>query len=246
MPHSVASDTTLDNCRQIVESLIDPGSGTNGRLVICDLRKLVTLPRNALLFLLQGQVFESVLTFVACTGFGTINAAISIDLAPLHPGSILSGSLTLQNPLVLGDFAQIPLSFTDPSDYSPNILTTTLSVTAGTPTDQFRFSTITFTNLADNKTYNLMVRGAAQRAVDFPCTSTGGYEANSPPAFSGTYTITAAPAAVPEPSYALLVLGLVTTFAFGRRLLAWKNAPVSKQAKAPILRCASTLFRRRR
>ena len=29
--------------RQIAESLIDPGS--NGRVVICDLRKLVTLPR---------------------------------------------------------------------------------------------------------------------------------------------------------------------------------------------------------
>jgi len=148
---------------------------------------------------------------------------LSINLAPLHPGSVLSGSVTLQNPLALGDSVVIPLSFTDPADYSPNTVTTTLSVTNGTPTDQFRFSTIIFTNLADNKTYNLVVRGAAQCAVDFPCQATGGYEANSPPAFSGTYTITAAaaPVAVPEPSYALLVLGLVTTFAFGRRLFAW-------------------------
>jgi hypothetical protein len=148
---------------------------------------------------------------------------ISIDLGPLHPGSVLSGSVTLQNPLMLGDSAQIPLSFTDPSNYSPNALTTTLSVTNGTPTDQFRFSTITFTNLANSKTYNLVVRGAAQCAVDFPCQATGGYEANSPPAFTGTYTITAAPAAVPEPSYTLLVLGLFTTFAFGRRLFGFKR-----------------------
>ena len=145
---------------------------------------------------------------------------ISFDLTPLHAGSVLSGSVILQNPLALGDSVLIPLSFTDPSDYSPSALTTTLSVTSGTPTDQFRFSTITFTNLADSKTYNLMVRGAAQCAVDFPCQATGGFEANSPPAFSSTYTITAAPVAVPEPSYALLVFGLVTTFGFGRRLFA--------------------------
>ena len=149
---------------------------------------------------------------------------ISINLAPLHPGSVLSGSVTLQNPLVLGDSVLIPLSFTDPLDYSPSTLTTTLSVTAGTPADQFRFSTITFTNLADNKTYNLVVRGAASCAVDFPCQATGGYEANSPPAFSGTYTITAAPVAVPEPSNTLLVLGLVTTFAFGRRFFAFEQS----------------------
>lgn len=144
---------------------------------------------------------------------------LSIDLAPLHAGSILSGSVILQNPLMLGDSAQIPLSFTDPSDYSPTSLTTTLSVTNGVPNDQFRFDTISFLNLANNVTYNLVVRGAASCAVDFPCQATGGYEANSPPAFTGTYTITtaAAPAAVPEPSYTLLISGVLAAFAFGWR-----------------------------
>jgi hypothetical protein len=144
---------------------------------------------------------------------------ISIDLSPLHSGSVLSGSVILQNPLMLGDSTSILLSFSDPADYSPASLTTTLSVTNGVPNDQFRFSTITFTNLANSKTYNLEVRGAASCAVDFPCTATGGYQANDPAAFTGTYTITtaAAPTAVPEPGYALLVSGLLTAFAFGRR-----------------------------
>ncbi len=147
---------------------------------------------------------------------------LSIDLSPLHPGSVLSGSVTLQTPLTLGDSVQIPLTFTDSSDYTPDMLTTTLSVTSGVPADQFRFSTISFTNLADNKTYNLVVRGAASCVVDFPCQATGGYEANSPPAFTGTYTITAAPAAVPEPTYTLLVSGLVAIFAIKWRRFGLK------------------------
>ena len=146
---------------------------------------------------------------------------LSIDLSPLHSGSILSGSVTLQNPLMLGDSAQIPLSFSDPLNYDPSSLIAILSVTSGTPNDQFRFSTITFTNLADNKTYNLVVRGAASCVVDFPCQATGGYEANNPPAFTGTYTITAASAAaVPEPNFVWLLLGLVPARVFGRRLFA--------------------------
>jgi hypothetical protein len=105
-------------------------------------------------------------------------------------------------------------------------LTTTLSVTNGVPNDQFRFDTISFLNLFNNQTYNLVVRGAASCAVDFPCQATGGYEANSPPAFSGTYTITtaAAPATVPEPSYALLVSGFLVTFAFRRRLFGFRRS----------------------
>lgn len=162
-------------------------------------------------------------TLLALSG-GLLEASslqtISIDLNPLHPGSVLSGSVMLQNPLALGDSVQIPLLFSDPQNYRPTTLTTTLSVTAGTPTDQFRFSTIAFTNAADNRTYNLTVRGAAACAVDFPCQATGGYEANSPPAFSGTYTVTSAPAPVPEPGYGLLASGLAVTFVLKRRLLS--------------------------
>jgi len=107
---------------------------------------------------------------------------------------------------MLGDSVQIPLFFSDPGDYSPSTLTTTLSVTNGTPNDQFRFSTISFTYLANNTTYFLDVHGAASCVVDFPCQATGRYEANSPPAFSGTYTVTSAPAPVPEPG-TLMLLG---------------------------------------
>jgi hypothetical protein len=147
--------------------------------------------------------------------------SISIDLSPLNPGSILSGSVTLSNPLTLGDSVSIPLSFSDPEHYDPTSLTTMLSVTSGVPEDQFRFSTITFTNLVNNKVYNLEVRGAASCAVDFPCEATGGFQANDPPAFTGTYMVSsaAAPSGVPEPTYGLLVGGLLTTLAFGRRIL---------------------------
>ena len=170
----------------------------------------------------NGWVFKVSFIILLAAFPGLTRAAVieslSIDLSFLHPGSVLSGSAILQNPLMLGDSAQIPLTFTDPADYSPSALTTTLSVTAGTPLDQFRFSTIVFTNLANNKTYNLTVVGAAQCAVDFPCQATGGFQANSPPAFSGTYTITAvaAASAVPEPTYGLLIAGLLTIFGVGR------------------------------
>src|SRR5262245_956076 len=111
---------------------------------------------------LTGRCFGSwkaVLLFSTCAALmrADVIQTLSIDLSALHPGSVLSGSVILQNPLMLGDSAVIPLSFTDPSDYSPTMLATTLSVTAGTPDDQFRFSDISFTNLANNKTYNLMV-----------------------------------------------------------------------------------------
>ena len=163
-----------------------------------------------------------VLLFVACSGLmhAAVIQTLSFDLSALHAGSILSGSVNLQNPLMLGDSTQIPLTFSDPADFSPTTVLATLSVTNGVPNDQFRFSNVSFTYLANNKTYNLTVFGAASCVVDFPCQATGGYQANSPAAFSGTYTVTsaAAPAPVPEPSYGLLVSGLVTSLVLGRRL----------------------------
>ena len=174
---------------------------------------------------LTGSYFTSVKRFLLLILLATSGSllqastiqTLSIDLTPLHAGSVLSGSVIVQNPLMLGDSVQIPLSFTDPSNYSPTSLTTTLSVTNGVPNDQFRFDTISFLNLANNTTYNLVVRGAASCVVDFPCQATGGYEANSPAAFTGTYTITTAAAPVPEPGYALLVSGFLAAFAFGWR-----------------------------
>ena len=151
--------------------------------------------------------------------------SLSIDLSALHAGSVLSGSVVLQNPLVLGDSVQIPLTFSDPADYSPTSLLATLSVTNGVPEDQFRFSDITFTELVHNKTYTLSVHGAAVCPIDFPCEATGRYEANSPPAFSGSYTVAneAAPSGVPEPAYGWLVSGLGLGVVLGRRLLSGRR-----------------------
>lgn len=159
---------------------------------------------------------------LACTSLA--NAAViqtlSIDLSPLHAGSVLSGSITLTNPLMLGDSALIPLAFSDPSNYGPAAIIATLSVTSGVLDDQFRFSGVSFTNLSNSKVYNLTVVGAAICFVDFPCTATGGYQANSPPAFSGTYTVssTTAPSGVPEPSYSYLLSGILPALVLARRL----------------------------
>lgn len=150
----------------------------------------------------------------ALTQAGVIQS-ISFDLSALHAGSTLSGSVILQNPLALGGSVVIPLLFSDPSDYSPTSLSTTLTVTQGPTLDQFRFSAITFTNLIskvnpalNNKSYTLTVRGAAQCAINFSCTATGGFQANDPAAFTSTYTVTSAATATPEPTYGL-VLGCV-------------------------------------
>ena len=152
---------------------------------------------------------------------------ISFDLSALHTGSTLSGSVILQNPLALGDSVVIPLTFSDPSDYTPTSLSTTLTVTQGVTLDQFRFSAITFTNLIsavnpalNNKVYTLTVKGAAQCVVDFPCTATGGFQANDPAAFTGTYTVTSATASTtptPEPAYGLVLGGALTALGLARR-----------------------------
>lgn len=173
---------------------------------------------------IRSNYVKRCLPALLCLAFcGVVHAStiqtLSIDLSPLHAGSILSGSVILQNPLALGDSTLINLTFSDPADYSPAIITATLSVTNGVPNDQFRFSNVSFTNLANNKIYNLSVVGAASCVVDYPCQATGGYQANSPAAFSGTYTVTssAAPTSVPEPAYGLLTVGLVTGLAVIRR-----------------------------
>ena len=161
-----------------------------------------------------------IVLLVACSGLmhASVIQSLRIDLGNLHLGSVLSGSVVLPSPLMLGDSAQIPLTFSNPTDYSPASLTATLEVTNGTPEDQFRFLDLSFTNLADGKVYILSVHGAAACPIDFPCQATGRFEANSPPAFSGEYTVTSAPAAVPEPGYSLLMPGILAVLAGSRRL----------------------------
>jgi hypothetical protein len=166
-------------------------------------------------------------------GAGLMQAAmietISLDLSPLHAGSMLSGTFTLSDSPMAGDTAPVLLSFNDPSDYLPTSLLATITVLSGTPSGYaIDFSPLTFTNLSGTVTpintrdVNLM-RFAFAVCTSFPCTATGRFQDRSPAVFSSTYTIT--PASVPEPSYALLLPTLLTAIVFGRRLVRPKSIP---------------------
>jgi hypothetical protein len=147
---------------------------------------------------------------------------ISISLSPLHAGSTLSGTFTLPDTITFGDTAPVLLSFSDPADYVPTSLMATITIGNGTPSGySVDFSTLTFTNLSgvttpvDTKDVDLMGFDLATCA-SFPCTATGGVEDRSPSVFTSSYTI--APAAVPEPNDALLLLlVLAVGFAFWRK-----------------------------
>ena len=153
----------------------------------------------------------------------SIVESISFDLSDLHPGSTLSGRFTLPDSPVPGDTAPVLLSFSDPQNYSPTSVNSTITIGNGTfLAFTVDFSDIVFTNPSGNmftKNNNLMPRGMAQCA-SFPCTATGGFQDNDPPAFTSTYTIT--PASVPEPAYGLLLPGLLASFILGRRVVAAK------------------------
>jgi hypothetical protein len=151
----------------------------------------------------------------------SIIESISFDLSSLHPGSTLSGTFTLPNSPVAGDTAPVLLSFSDPQDYSPTSLNVTIAIGSGTFLPfTVGFSGIVFTNPSGNmftRSNDLMPFGMAQCA-SFPCTATGGFQDNNPPAFTSTYTVT--PAAVPEPAYGLLVAGLLAGLVLARRVVA--------------------------
>ena len=148
---------------------------------------------------------------------------ISFNLSPLHAGSTLSGTFTLSNSPTVGDTAPVLLSFSDPSDYSPTSLIATITIGSGTPSGfSVDFSELMFTNLSgavtpiNTKDVDL-TRFAFANCASFPCTSTGGFQDRSPAVFTSTYTI--APAAVPEPSFTLLVPILLIAMVFARRLV---------------------------
>jgi hypothetical protein len=148
---------------------------------------------------------------------------ISLNLSPLHAGSMLSGMFTLSNTPAPGDTAPVLLTFSDPSDYSPTSLMATITVETGTPSGfAVVFSPLTFTNLSGSLApintldVNLMPFDFAM-CVSFPCTSTGGVDDDFGLVFSSTYTIS--PAAVPEPSYAFAAPVLLAAIVFGRRLV---------------------------
>lgn len=162
---------------------------------------------------------KPVLSFaLLIAGAGLMQAAIvetiSLDLSPLHAGSILSGTFTLSNSPMPGDTAPVLLSFSDPSNYMPTSLMATITILSGTPTGYaVDFSDLTFTNLSglvspiNTRDVNLM-RFFFAVCSSFPCTATGLFQDRSPAVFSSTYTITPAP--VPEPGYGLLVPMLLT------------------------------------
>ena len=166
-------------------------------------------------------------------GAGLMQAAIiqtiSLNLSPLHMGSILSGTFTLSNSPKVGDTAPVQLSFNDPSDYLPTSLLSTITVSSGISGGYMvYFSPLTFTNLRgavtpiNTRDLSLMPFGFAVCA-SFPCTATGGFQDRSPAVFSSTYTIT--PASIPEPGYALLLPTLLTAIVFGRRLVRPMRTP---------------------
>jgi hypothetical protein len=153
----------------------------------------------------------------------SIVESISLDLSDLHPGSMLSGTFTLRDSPVAGDMVTVLLSFSDPQDYSPTSVTSMVTIGTGTSLAfTVGFSDIAFTNPSGNmftENNNLMPRGMAQCA-SFPCTATGGFQDNDPPAFTSTYTIT--PASVPEPGYGLLLPVLLGILFLRRRVVATK------------------------
>jgi hypothetical protein len=177
-------------------------------------KKVLTKMRRFLLFalliggaeLMQASIIET----------------ISFNLSDLHSGSTLSGTFTLSNSPAAGDTAPVLLSFSDPSDYSPTSLAATITIATGTPSGYgVLFSALTFTNLSgvttpiDTRDVDLTGFAFAQCA-SFPCTASGGLQDRSPAVFTSTYTI--APAAIPEPSFTLLVPILLIGMVFGRRL----------------------------
>jgi hypothetical protein len=151
----------------------------------------------------------------------SIVETIDVNLSPLHAGSMLYGVFTLSNTPMVGDTASALLTFSDPSDYSPTSLTTTITVENGTPSGfAVVFSPLMFTNLSGSlspiDTKNIDVTPFAfAMCASFPCTSTGGAEDDGGLVFTSTYTI----APVPEPSYAFAAPILLAAIVFGRRLL---------------------------
>ena len=150
---------------------------------------------------------------------------ISFDLSALHAGSTLSGTFALSNTPMIGDTSSASLSFSDPADYTPTSLTTTITIQGSTPPGGFAidFSSLAFTNLSGvttpiNTRDVLLNRTLHAQCASFPCTATGLFEDRNPPVFTAQYTIAPGAAAViPEPGYSLLVAVLLIGLGFGYR-----------------------------
>lgn len=159
-------------------------------------------------------------------GAGVVQASIvqkiSFDLSPLHAGSTLSGTFVLSDSPAPGDTAAALLSFSDPSNYTPESLVATIEILSGTPSGfAVDFSPLGFTNLSGtvspiNTRDVSLTRFAFAVCASFPCTAAGGFQDRSPAVFTSTYTIT--PVTVPEPGFALAMpLLLAAGFYWARR-----------------------------
>lgn len=159
-------------------------------------------------------------------GAGLMQAAItqtiSFDLSPIHAGSTLSGTFTLSDSPMPGDSVLAALSFSDPSNYTPTSLTTTIVIISGTPSGfAVDFTPVPFTNLSGvvaplNTRDVQLMRFAFAVCASFPCTAAGGFQDRSPPRFTSTYTISPA-SSVPEPGYVLSLPALLTAMLLRRR-----------------------------
>ena len=160
-------------------------------------------------------------------GAGFMQAAIvqniSLDLSALHAGSTLSGTFTLSDNPMAGDTAPVILTFSDPANYSPATLMSTITVEERTPTGfAIGFESLQFTNLSGDVTpINTrdidLFRFFFARCDSFPCTATGLFQDRSPAVFTAEYTIT--PATVPEPGYAVLLSVLLTGMVLRTRFI---------------------------
>jgi hypothetical protein len=146
----------------------------------------------------------------ATVAHASIMQEISLDLSSLNPGSTLSGTFTLPDSPASGDTAPVVLTFSDPANYSPTSVASTITVFDGTPSGfAVSFSNLTFTNL-NGRTTPINTRDvslspfAFANCTSFPCTASGLFEDRSPAVFTAAYTISPVTAA-PEPAYALLL-----------------------------------------
>ena len=148
---------------------------------------------------------------------------ISLDISALHPGSVLSGTFSLPDSPMPGDTASVLLTFTDPQNYTPTSLTTTISLFSGTPSGTaVTFDALQFTNLSGTAT-PINTRDVSLTPFffavcnSFPCTATGLFQDRSPAVFNAEYRITPASAPIPEPTYALLFPTVLAALTFARR-----------------------------
>jgi len=180
--------------------------------------------------------------FLLVSGAGVMRddiiQSISFDLSALHAGSRLAGIFTLSNSPMDGDTAPVLLSFSDPADYTPTTLTSTITIRSGTPSGfAVDFTPLTFTNPGGNVTpINTrdvsLTRFAFAVCTTFPCTASGGFQDRSPAVFSATYTIAPAAAAVPEPGYVLPLTAIFAAILVGRRIVR-APSPLCTPATAP-------------